>query len=54
MEEEELQIIEQLANSLDEAIIKLEKAYEEKDSKEFNEIKKLILKLNNEIGINLE
>jgi hypothetical protein len=49
MEKSELSFISQLVNVLNGSASKLEEFYKSKDAKKFNEIKKFIMRVQNEI-----
>jgi hypothetical protein len=50
MKKEEIQFLKQLINSLEEAGLNLEKAYEKKDYENFNKSKKIMLRIQKEIS----
>jgi hypothetical protein len=50
MKEENIVFIKQLLNSLENKLEELNKAKEDNDPKKFSELKKEILKINNQIG----
>ena len=49
MEKEELNFINQLVNSLNQSIPKLEEFYKNKDTKKFNDMKRFILKIQKQL-----
>lgn len=50
LREEDISVVTQLAQSLKEATLQLEEAYEREDYYSFNEIKKLMLKIQKTIS----
>ena len=49
MKKEDIQLLEQLVNSLEKAIHKLEESYEEKKYDNFNKVKKFILEVEDRV-----
>jgi hypothetical protein len=50
MEKEDAPFLMQLVNSLEDSELKLERAYNTKDSARFNEVKKLMLQIQEQIS----
>lgn len=50
MKREDISFLKQLIKSLEDAESKLKKAYEKKDSEEFNELKSFMLRIQKQIG----
>jgi hypothetical protein len=50
MQKEDISFLGQLVNSLEDAEIKLEKAYRERDAEDFNEIKSFMLEIQKQIS----
>ena len=50
MKKEDISFLSQLVNSLEDAELKLEKAYKSKDAEEFNKIKKFMLDIQKQIS----
>ena len=50
MKKEDISFLTQLVNSLEDAELKLERAYKSKDAKEFNRIKKFMSNIQKQIS----
>ena len=50
MKKGDISFLKQLVMSLEDAEIKLKKAYEKRDTEEFNEVKSFMLKIQRQIG----